>query len=52
MEEIKEKIITSLQQKKYDELNIKELEMISNIYLKLKEKTVQEQFSNRIKGGK
>lgn len=52
MEEIKEKIITSLQQKNYNELNIKELEMISNIYVKLKEKTAQEQFSNRIKGGK
>lgn len=53
MEEIKEKIIKSLQQKNYDELNIKELEIISNIYIRLKENNnTQKPLSERIKGGK
>jgi hypothetical protein len=36
MEKIKEKIIKELEQKDYSSLNIKELELISNIYLNLK----------------
>lgn len=55
METIKSKILKEIERKDFSQLNIKELEMISNIYIMLKEKTQQTETptnSRIIKGGK
>lgn len=55
MEIIRDKILKVIEEKDFSQLNIKELEMISNIYVMLKEETQQIETptnSRIIKGGK